>query len=269
MRWNHLSMAMLTDIGNVREKNEDAGGFDAGAGFCAVADGVGGAAAGEFASEAVVASLQAALADLPRDATPEERVAAMTGAIAQASQTIAEHAATHLLNSCGTTVAVLLFNPWYPDEAVALHVGDSRIYRLRDGALAPLTRDHTVAVEIGVHESELPRAYRDMLTQAVGMASGCQIERTPVNVQANDLFLVCTDGLYKVLSPNFLKRFLLSRRELSAAAQADELMREALSRRAPDNITFGIIQVGAPLPPMHQPSPEDFTRDRAIDRKHR
>lgn len=267
MSWNHLSMAMLTDIGNVRENNEDAGCYDAGAGFCAVADGVGGADAGEFASATVVAGLQATLADLADDATPEERITAMTAAIVQANQTIAEHAETHLLNSCGTTVAALLFNPWYPDEAAALHVGDSRIYRLRDDVLAPLTRDHTVAVEIGVRESELPRGYRDMLTQAVGMASGCQIERTPVNVQADDLFLVCTDGLYKTLSPNLLKRFLHSRHELPAAALADELMREVLSRRAPDNVTFGIVMVGS-LPPMHQPTPVDFIRDRSVDRNH-
>lgn len=266
MTWNHLSMAMLTDIGNVRENNEDAGCFDAARGFCAVADGVGGGEAGEYASETVMDALKAALAALPGDATPEERIVALQKAIAEASQTIADYAEIHLQSSCGTTVAVLLFNPWYPDEAAALHVGDSRIYRLRDGALAPLTRDHTVAVEIGVSESELPRVYRDMLTRAVGMASGCGIERTPVNVQAGDIFLVCTDGLFKVLSPNHLKRLLGAGRELPAADLAALLMRETLSKRAPDNITFGLVKVGA-LPPMHQPTPDDFARDRAVDRR--
>lgn len=266
MTWNHLSMAMLTDIGNVRENNEDAGCFDAAAGFCAVADGVGGGEAGEYASETVAAALKAALAALPGDATPEERIVAMQKAIAEAGQAIAEYAETNLLNSCGTTVALLLFNPWYPDEAATLHVGDSRVYRLRDGALTPLTRDHTVAVEIGVSESELPRVYRDMLTQAVGMASGCAIERTPVNVQADDIFLVCTDGLFKVLSPNHLKRLLWTSRDRPAPDLATLLMRETLSKRAPDNITFGLVKVGA-LPPMHPPTADDLARDRAVDRR--
>ncbi len=268
MTWNHLSMAMLTDIGNVRENNEDAGHVDAARGFAAVADGVGGAEAGEYASETVVDALKAALAALPGDATPEERVAAMQKAIAEASQTIADYAETHLRNSCGTTVAVLLFNPWHPDEAAALHVGDSRIYRLRDGSLAPLTQDHTVAVEIGVRENELPRVYRDMLTRAVGMASGCDVERTAVNVRTDDIFLVCTDGLFKVLSPNHLKRLLWASRELPAADLAALLMRETLSKRAPDNITIALVKVGA-LPSMHQPTPDDLARDRAADRRPR
>ena len=267
MTWNHLSMAMLTDIGNVRENNEDAGCFDVARGFCAVADGVGGGAAGEYASATVANALKAAMAALSDDATPEERIGAMKNAIAKASYDIADYAETHLYSSCGTTVVVLLFSPWHPDEATALHVGDSRVYRLRNDELTPLTQDHTIAAEVGVSEHELPRIYRDMLTRAVGMVSDSDIERTPVNVRAGDLFLVCTDGLFKALPPDYLQHLLCANRGLPAPDLAALLMRETLSRRVPDNVTFGIVKVGA-LPPARQVTPDDIARERAAYRKH-
>ncbi len=267
MTWNHLSMAMLTDIGNIRENNEDAGCFDVSRGFCAVADGVGGGAAGEYASATVIDALKAAMAATPDDATPEERIGAMKKAIANANHAIAEYAETHLQSNSGTTVVALLFSPWHPDEATALHVGDSRVYRLRDSALTALTQDHTIAAEIGVSESELPRIYRDMLTQAVGMVSDCDVERTPVNVRADDLFLVCTDGLFKALSPDHLKRLLCTNRGLPAPDLAALQMQETLSRRAPDNVTLGIVKVGA-LPPARKTTPDDIARDRAAYHQH-
>ncbi|HOG49744.1 MAG TPA: serine/threonine-protein phosphatase [Lentisphaeria bacterium] len=267
MTWNHLNMAMLTDIGNVRENNEDAGCFDVARGFCAVADGVGGGAAGEYASATVIDALKTAMTATPDDATPEERIAAMKKAIAKASYAIADYAETHLHNSCGTTVVVLMFSPWHPDEATALHVGDSRVYRLRNRALTPLTQDHTIAAEVGLSENELPRIYRDMLTRAVGIISDCDIERTPISVRADDLFLVCTDGLFKALSPDYLKQLLCANRDLPAPDLAALLMRETLSRRAPDNVTFGIVKVGA-LPAARQITPDDIARERAAYHRH-
>lgn len=243
MHFQYLQMALRSDTGNVRPINEDAGCIVPAAGFCAVADGVGGAEAGDFASKLVIEKLLRATNGWQEQTVMSERLESLQQALLAAGQDIATVVRDQHLSGCGTTVILVLFDPHHPENAAVMHAGDSRAYRLRRGQLRQLTRDHTVANELEQTETSLPSYLSDMLTRAIGMPGAEEVELTAIDVQKDDIFLICTDGLYNTMPIEQISRLLQPHQTRSLNSVADRLMRLALSSKAKDNVTFGIIKV--------------------------
>jgi serine/threonine protein phosphatase PrpC len=253
MRFSHIEMAICTDVGKVRQKNEDAGVIMPEWGFCAVADGMGGADAGEVASAWVINNVLKKLKG-KRDACPEERCQAVKQGILDADRDIDEFSQRHQFpDGSGTTIISLLFNSWFAREAVVLHIGDSRAYRWRNGILEQIGKDHTIAAQTGIDEKKLPQPYRGILTKAVGTGKRTCPERTPIEVAAEDLFVLCSDGLTKVLSDKKLSGLIDKKRNLPVEELARLLVDEALKGGGPDNVTVAVVRVKE-LPPDVTPS---------------
>lgn len=217
-----------------REINQDA--VLAGEGLFAVADGLGGLADGEVASRLALDTLGAAFA-------ADRSIAGLLHACHEANQAVWRQANREEA-TMGTTLVALAMTT--DTAAVALHAGDSRLYRLRHGRLDRLTQDHTVTAE-SVRAGEISEAqarihpHRHLLTRAIGVASDVEVDYSGVSCKPGDRLLLCTDGLFKALSADAMTAMLASR----AAPQdtADELVAGAVERRAGDNVTAMVIDV--------------------------
>lgn len=260
MEYSHLDMGICTDIGKQRKNNEDAGIIIPELGFCAVADGMGGAEAGEIASAWVINEIKTRLQS-KRTATPEERCLMSRQAVLKADREIAAFAASNGYDEgSGSTLVSLLFSPWRANEAMVLNVGDSRAYRWRKGILEQISKDHTVAAEAGLSEEQIPKVYRGMLTRAVGTGKKSPPDRIPVDVREEDVFLLCSDGLTKVVPDKKMAVVLTAVRNAAAADIAARMIKEALTTLAPDNITVAVIKIG-PLPADAELNDADLKRD--------
>jgi serine/threonine protein phosphatase PrpC len=232
--------AGATHVGCVRELNEDAFIENTAVGLWAVADGVGGAAAGDHASQVVVA----ALSGVGPQATTAELLAAARGKLDEANADLLAYAAQQGLEHVATTVAALLC---CGGEYAALWAGDSRIYRLRAGALVALTRDHSAVQELvdsGVLSSEQAANHpsRNIITRAVGAMERLELQHIEDRIEPDDLFLLCSDGLTKVASDEEIGAMLVAARPEAAPGRLIDL---AVSRGAPDNLTVIIVTCSA------------------------
>lgn len=196
--------AGLTRQGLGRPVNEDAFLCRPDLGLWAVADGIGGQAAGDVASRSVVEALAEALNAVGPGSSLGSAAAAATEALTRANRALLDKAALIGTRSViATTVAALLVRG---DEALCLWAGDSRIYLLRDVHLYRLTCDHTVAADrlaAGLPPSPDPKATRS-LTRAVGAREELTLGQAVLEVMPGDLFLVCTDGVWQPIPPETL-----------------------------------------------------------------
>jgi serine/threonine protein phosphatase PrpC len=229
--------AAVSDLGLVRSNNEDA--VYAGRRLVAVADGIGGAPAGELASELVIQ----ALAELDRGPEPQSPLAALGAAVAEANREIGESTAGDLTRQgMGTTVTALLLAG---DRLALLHVGDSRGYLLRSGTLSRLTRDDTFVqalVDSGMITAADARAHpqRSIITQAV---QGGEFEPTGavLTALAGDRYLLCSDGLSDYVDDEVIGATL--GRYTDPQECARQLVELALRAGAPDNVTVVVCDV--------------------------
>ncbi|MCS6780212.1 MAG: protein phosphatase 2C domain-containing protein [Geminicoccaceae bacterium] len=222
--------AGASDVGKVRRVNEDAWLARPELALFAVADGLGGHARGDFASRTVVEEL----AGLSAETDLDRREAAVRAALGRAHGRIRAEAGRQGA-SIGTTVAALLARG---GEAVGLWAGDSRIYRLREGRLEPLTRDHSTVQEMvdrGLLAPEEARLHpwRNRITRAVGTRPQLELERRTVELRAGDLVLLCTDGLTGPLEEKAIASLLVRHR----LAAVGPLIAATLEHGAPDNVT--------------------------------
>jgi protein phosphatase len=144
----------------------------------------------------------------------------------------------------GTTLTALAVTT--DASAIVLNVGDSRLYRFRNGRLEQLTQDHTVIADLmraGELSEEDARTHplRYVLTRAIGVAPDIDLDHAGVSCQPGDRLVLCSDGLYKALSFDELKDVLASDAEPQPAA--DRLITEAVAHEAEDNVTAMIIDV--------------------------
>jgi serine/threonine protein phosphatase PrpC len=235
--------AVRTDTGRQRSANEDSY-FTEGPLFV-VADGMGGAQAGEVASKAAVDSFQN---ELP--AGPPERVLAQT--IEAANRTIHELARKDPgLAGMGTTTTAVIVDPVAEEVAIG-HVGDSRAYRLRAGKFERLTRDHSLVEEMR-RKGQLTEAQaedhpqRSIITRALGPEPEVEVDVQTVPAVAGDVFLICSDGLTTMLDDDHVARLLGRASTMEAAVRA--LVDEANRAGGRDNITviaFRLIDAAAP-----------------------
>lgn len=237
--------AGVTDTGRRRLRNEDA--FICEPPLFAVADGMGGARAGEVAARLTAAALEEAGVDTKG----EQGVTAM---IAEANRRVWERAhADPATAGMGTTVTAALVDARSGTVAVG-HVGDSRAYLLRDGTLEQLTTDHSLVAELvqsGVltPEEALRHPQRSAITRALGTEPSVDVETLTVEGRPGDLYLVCSDGVPVMLADRDIFAAIDgSGRDPAAAAEA--LVAAANARGGEDNITvvlFELVEGEAPV----------------------
>jgi type VI secretion system protein ImpM len=230
--------AAATAVGNVRTHNEDSILDLPSVGLWAVADGMGGHMAGDTASRMVVEALSAmsrherlsALVD-----EVEDRLLEVNGSL---------HRSAGGSGLSGTTVTVLLA---LERHVLSFWAGDSRLYRSRKGALEQLTRDHSDTQEMlddgFISSAELVgRAPSNVITRAIGGAEELFLDIELCEIRDCDRYLLCTDGLYKELAPEDLRRHLAAR---DPAKACQGLMRQALAGVCNDNISAIVVKFGA------------------------
>ena len=226
-----LATYARTDVGLKRTNNEDAFLVDPSRGLVVVADGMGGHAAGEVASqlavEAIAEKLPSRMGIWPFGRAGRERDLVLH-AIREANTRI--HAASTrdpALRGMGTTVVVLWVKA---SRAHVAHVGDSRLYRFRGGRLEALTRDHSLAASDG--------ARRNVLTRAVGVEPTVEIDYRLLDLAPGDIFLLCSDGLTRTVDDSTIVQTLSA---IGAGEQASERLIElARKNGAPDNVTVAL-----------------------------
>jgi PPM family protein phosphatase len=232
-----LRAAVVSDLGLIRSNNEDAA--HAGPRLLAVADGIGGAPAGELASDIVIRTL-APLDEAPDTGDPLEDLRA---ALDDANRQIGAAAdADPSRQGMGTTLTALLATG---DRLALLHVGDSRGYRLRAGVLSRLTRDDTFVQELvdrGVLRPEDVRHHpqRSIITQAV-QGADFTATATVLTPRTGDRYLLCSDGLSDYVTDEAIEEELITCPEPQACAE--RLIGLALQAGAPDNVTVIVSDV--------------------------
>ncbi len=228
--------AGLTDRGLARANNEDALFVDPHGRLFLIADGLGGHAAGEVASALVVETVSAAAPDAAAWTDPAREL----GAVLARADAAVRARARDALSGMGATVVALHFDPATAAVTVA-HAGDSRAYRLRAGALARLTRDHTPESEIGMR-SDGRRS--SIITRAIGVGN----ERTEIDFGRADLlpgdrYLLCSDGLTDMIPDREIA--VLLGRDAPPADACRALVDAALAAGGRDNVTVVVVQIPA------------------------
>jgi len=240
-----LLHAARTDVGMIRSGNEDNFSVDASPtrGIFIVADGMGGHAAGEVASEMAVRIVQRELAPV-RDLDGEDVVQMVAAALKRANRAIHDRTLTETdKQGMGTTVSALLLAG---SRYLIGQVGDSRVYLLRDGSLTQLTKDHSYVqeqVDAGFLTPEQARyhPYSNVITRCVGAGHDVEPDIYRGEVRVGDLFLVASDGLTGMVEDRRLTQLLSSRAEPERKVQS--LIAEANGRGGLDNITAILVQV--------------------------
>ncbi|KIF81727.1 Stp1/IreP family PP2C-type Ser/Thr phosphatase [Noviherbaspirillum autotrophicum] len=249
-----LEFAAKTDTGLVRSHNEDCVAISPEHGFAILADGMGGYQAGEVASGIATAvlkkSLEEGLARLS-DKWPHLQGSGqvhqlMDEAIHRANNAILEAARTESrYEGMGTTLVAALFRG---DTVTIAHVGDSRAYRLRQGDLLQITKDHSLLQEqldAGLISPEWARfsAIKNLVTRAVGVGPDMEVEMRDHHVEAGDLYLLCSDGLSDMLAEQEISEILLENKRQPLNNACGMLVQKANDNGGRDNISVILINV--------------------------
>lgn len=247
---NKIQVASVTDRGlsEKRPLNEDSFLADAERGLFAVADGVGGAEAGEVASQTAMEVLDEAFRHRLSDGDDSEDL--MELAIQRANSSIHQMAAEHpRFSMMATTVVALHIDG---RRATFGHVGDSRLYRLSpDGKLIRETDDHSVVqeeVRAGrmTPEQAAHHPSKNVISRALGAEESVEVDMKTAEVEEGTTFLLCTDGITRHIPDNELRELLLSGQ--SAESVCARLKQLCYERGAEDNLTAVIVHVGTPKP---------------------
>jgi len=251
--------AGVTDTGRRRLRNEDA--FICEPPLFAVADGMGGARAGEVAARLAAAALE----DAGVETKGEQGVTAM---IVEANRRIWERAvADPTTAGMGTTVTAALVDIDSGTVAIG-HVGDSRAYLLRAGSLEQLTTDHSLVAELvssGVLTPEEAERHpqRSAITRALGTEPAVDVEVLTIAGEPGDLYLICSDGLPTMLADSAVAA-ALEAAERDPAVAAEALVAAANRQGGEDNITVVLFELAEGEPAAHEPAaivPEPVTDD--------
>ena len=241
----HFTCAARTDIGIVRSGNEDNYLMLADRGIFIVADGMGGHAAGEVASEMAVQIISKELGSL-RGQSDEQVGDRMRSAIQSANEAIfGRTLAEHDKRGMGTTVTVLAL---LPNRYLIGQVGDSRAYLLREGELQQLTKDHSYVqeqVDAGLLTAEQARVhpYSNVITRCVGAGMEVTPDIYAGKLLTGDLVLLASDGLTGMLEDEHLTRILQS--DGGPQRWVDRMITEANRRGGLDNITAIVVKIEA------------------------
>lgn len=233
MQW---SSAADTHPGNHRARNEDAVFCSSASGLWAVADGMGGHKAGDYASEAIAQSL----ADVDLRGSISDCVDLIEDSLLEVNDHLRRHARSECDgNTVGSTVVVLISRG---EVGIALWAGDSRLYRLRGRNMQQITRDHNPIADLldsgSVTEEEALATDTHIITRAVGGQRELHLDVAVFDVVPGDTMLLCTDGLYREVDGQQLFEAL----QLDVEQAVDKLMENCLQGEARDNVSLVITR---------------------------
>ena len=236
----HYQSAAYSHVGLVRQINEDAYLERPEAGLWVVADGMGGHAAGDYVSSLIVDSLR----HIKASDTLSDYEHVLRLSLSQVNTAVREQ--THLrgVTMMGSTVVLMVARG---DQGLCLWAGDSRLYRLRDGVLEGISRDHSYVQDLQdsglLSEADArvhPRA--NIVTRAIGVEAQLELAVVDLLIAPGDSYLLCSDGLNKTVEDHEI-------REVLSHNAPDEIVRSlvhlGLNRGAPDNITAIVVKVSA------------------------
>ena len=249
-----MEVASLTDVGLQRENNEDSylywepsddEEFRHKGRLAVIADGMGGYDGGQEASRLAVETVREVYDQAFRDDCQNTLIEAFVTAHARIRSYAEQHPEFHGMGTTCTAVAVV------GRQLYSAHVGDSRLYRIRGTEISRLTRDHTYVgrlVETGIVRPEDAETHpqRHILTSALGSGRevAADISQQPVTLQEGDSLVLCTDGLWGLVSDQDLARLVQTN---APAASCAALVEMALQHGGPDNITVQVLRVGAEI----------------------
>ncbi len=241
----HFAVAAGSDVGRVRKGNEDSFFADANEyrGLFMVADGMGGHAAGEVASQMAVEVVSVDLEKL-KDLESADALEMVSLALRHANRSVFERSAAERDKmGMGSTASVLVLG----DERFIIgHLGDSRIYLFRDGELRQITHDHSVVqeqIDAGLITRDAAKNHKqsNVITRCVGMGWDVEPDITDGDVRQGDVFLLASDGLTGMVDDWRLQQLLGSR--ATPDRLVDAMISEANARGGVDNITVVVVRV--------------------------
>ncbi len=225
-----------SNIGTVRKVNED-DYYDAPqACLWCVADGMGGHSRGDVASQMITEQLSLLVSNHPETLS----VKTIVDCLQDVNRMLVELSQQHQ-SIVGSTVVVLFFEQ---DKAHFIWAGDSRIYRLRQNTLARVTRDHSQVedmIDAGLIRPEEAESHpkANVITRAVGANNYLELDVKTLDLNKNDQFFLCSDGINKVISDREIEHALLT---MSSSTIAHRLIEISLARKARDNITLIVVR---------------------------
>ena len=247
-----------TDTGKVREHNEDTIAFDPDIGLMVLADGMGGYNAGEVASGIAVKTIvnlvresveREDLRALDRDTGMSRPAIILRDAIHRANKIIYQTARTQpQCEGMGTTVVCALF---YDNRIAIAHVGDSRLYRLRNDKFEQVTMDHSLLQELvdrGFYSAEEAQraANKNYVTRALGVEPNVEVEVQEVPVQKGDFYVLCSDGLSDMVEDEEIRLTLITLKS-NPSLTVQQLVQAANDNGGRDNISAMLIRVAEPF----------------------
>ena len=230
-----LQSAVRSHVGHVRELNEDACLARPDLGIWAVADGMGGHDCGDYASALIVG----ALGRVRRPGSARELLQAVDRTLAQCNRALLERAPDGELSG-STIVALLVFE----QNFAAIWAGDSRLYRMRNGRLDQLTRDHSYVGEL-VERGELTRErarhhpLANRITRAIGADQELRLDVVDGRLEPDDRFLLCSDGLTGMVEDSAIAKAMA---EADPQTAADRLIEAALDAGGSDNVSVIVLR---------------------------
>lgn len=252
----HLDIASVTDPGVVRSFNEDSVAVERELALLVLADGMGGYKAGDVASAMatglIVDDLKRKLSSAidqspPKPGKLSDASLAVKSAIEKTNLAIYKTAqANNKYHGMGTTVVLILF---HDDWATIAHVGDSRLYRMRQGNFELLTHDHSLLqeqVEMGMISSEEAKDShnRNLVTRALGVEAAVKVDVREIDVLPGDIYLLCSDGLNDMVDDADIE-LAVSELQVNPSLTANQLMQMANDNGGHDNVSVLIAKVGA------------------------
>ena len=253
-----LEIVRLTDVGQKREHNEDAVASDVETGLVVLADGMGGYKAGEVASEiavlTLVAELRERLQEQPPGKTEPETGLLWEASVLRAAVAKANTAIYNVSQSqpqcagMGTTIVAAVFT----DNRICVgHIGDSRLYRLREGVLRQLTEDHSFLNEqlkSGLITPEQARmsSNKNLVTRALGIDPEVELELHEHDVKPGDIYLLCSDGLSDLVEDEDIQ-LTLSTLSANLELAAHQLVQMANDNGGKDNISVILARASKPF----------------------
>ncbi|MBP95296.1 protein phosphatase [Candidatus Poribacteria bacterium] len=240
-----MKIAAKTDIGRQRKQNEDAFDYDISTGFFVVADGMGGLAAGDIASKTALSVLKSGLDQLSILNNPSSQLSLLQDLVNEANHKI--YHCSNIPNVSARMGTTLTAGVVSGQQLLYVHVGDSRIYLVRQGEIQQLTTDHSLVqemVELGQISSEEARThnYRNVINRAVGLELTVEVDQGEHQLLVGDKLLICSDGLHDMITSDLEIADLIQDADGPEIAVTN-LVKQALFNGGLDNVTAVLIEV--------------------------